>query len=124
MIEVSLFSRLLLEDNDDGSYTLLAPLSYRSERLGDVIVPKGFVTDFMSIPQVFTNLIPRDGKYGRAGVVHDWLYSEGLEPRATCDAVLLEALEKLGAGLVLRQTIYRAVRTFGQSHYVAKAGTA
>ena len=37
-------------------------------------VPAGFVTDFASIPWVLWSWFPYWGKYGKAAVLHDWLY--------------------------------------------------
>lgn len=39
-----------------------------------VDVPEGFTTDFASVPPVFDRLIPKDGDYNQAAVVHDFLY--------------------------------------------------
>lgn len=40
-------------------------------------VPAGFVTDFASIPRAFWVVFPPTGKYGKAAVVHDYLYVMG-----------------------------------------------
>lgn len=40
-------------------------------------VPAGFVTDFASIPRAFWVVLPPTGKYGKAAVVHDYLYVMG-----------------------------------------------
>ena len=43
---------LKIEENE-GKWTLLAPLKYRSELLERVItVPKGFITDLASVPRI------------------------------------------------------------------------
>jgi len=39
-----------------------------------VTVPAGFITDFASIPWVFWTILPSWGRYGKAAVIHDWLY--------------------------------------------------
>lgn len=38
------------------------------------VVPKGFVTDFASVPEILQGLIPPTGRYGKAAVIHDYLY--------------------------------------------------
>lgn len=92
-----------------------------------VSVPEGFVTDFASIPRVLWNVLPPTGGYGKAAVVHDWLYQQrGVQcalpngqtvvryvDRAEADATLLEAMVVLGVGRVTRQLIYRGVRVGG-----------
>jgi hypothetical protein len=45
-----------------------------SEAWQDISVEAGFVTDFASIPRPFWVIYAKWGKYGRAAVVHDWLY--------------------------------------------------
>ena len=49
-------------------------------------VPKGFVTDFSSIPQVFASLI-RWKRVDIAGVVHDRLYQTGEVPKDKADKI-------------------------------------
>lgn len=101
-----------------------------------ICIPAGFVTDFASIPRLLWNLLPPTGSYGKAAVVHDWLYrhcgmvtiSTPLQhdvkgvtySRAECDEIFREAMEVLGVGWFTRQTIYRAVRMFGGSSYRCK----
>ena len=40
----------------------------------NIVVEKGFLTDFASVPIPIRSIIPKWGKYGRAAVIHDWLY--------------------------------------------------
>ncbi len=76
-------------------------------------VPKGFETDFASVPRVFWRVLPPTGDYGKAAVIHDKLYKDGSGNREWCDGVFLEAMTVLGVSLIKRQIIYRAVRLFG-----------
>lgn len=63
-----------VEDQEDGVHAkLLAPLSY-THKGWKITVPKGFTTNFASIPRVFWRLLPPRGRYNRAAIVHDWLY--------------------------------------------------
>lgn len=115
---MSRFTRaLLVSPKADGkSWILRAPFSYAvgSEDSGDVIeVEEGFVTDFTSVPRIFWAVIPRWGTYGNAAVVHDWLYWTQERPRAEADAVMLEAMNVLGVGLITRLTIFWGARLFG-----------
>ncbi len=95
----------------------------------NIRVPKGFITDFASVPKFLWWLISNWGKHGKAAVLHDWLYKIHMtqfrptrpgylgEPRAItrewADAVLLEAMEVLGVTPWKMNLIYRAVRIFG-----------
>ena len=39
-----------------------------------VHVPVGFITDFASVPWVLWSWLPSWGKYGKAAIIHDFLY--------------------------------------------------
>lgn len=91
---------------------------------GIIIVPAGFVTDLASIPRLFWNILPPFGKYTEAAVVHDWVYRQHLFPRATCDAILLEAMQLCGVNWISRQLIYRNVRAFGWAAWRAEVAEA
>lgn len=85
-----------------------------------VRVPRSFVTDFASIPRGLWNLLPPTGGYGKAAVIHDWLYQKRvvrpagrLCDRAEADRVLLEGMEVLGVGRLTRRLIYAGVRAGG-----------
>jgi hypothetical protein len=115
-----------LRDRDDGTYNLLSAFRYAGSAIvkGTIEVPAGFNTDFASVPRIFRNLLPPDGPYGRAAVIHDYLYSThglgGELTREQCDRILLEAMKRLGVSWITRMTIFWAVRAGGQSHWDAK----
>jgi hypothetical protein len=83
-----------------------------------VIVPRGFVTDFASIPQPLQLLRGRlstTGRYGNAAVVHDYLYWRQDCTRAQADNILAIAMKEAEVPLLERKIVYEAVRRFGQS---------
>ena len=83
-----------------------------------VEIPAGFVTDFASIPRALWPVLPPTGKYGKAAVVHDYLYrTVGVARRNEADAVLKEAMIALGVGFFTRWTIYSGVRAGGRFSY-------
>lgn len=109
-------SPLRTEDLLDGRRCkLTAPLKYVTgvEDYGLITVPRGFITDYASVPRGLWNIFPPQGKYSAGAVVHDYLYRRTLLDRGFCDRVLLEAMELLGVSWLARHTIYRAVRLFG-----------
>ncbi|KKL66348.1 hypothetical protein LCGC14_2145860, partial [marine sediment metagenome] len=55
-----------------------------------VEVPQGFTTDFASVPRVVWWLIPPDGQYTQAAVVHDFLYFSQTTTRIEADRIFLE----------------------------------
>lgn len=118
---------LELEFIDGTKWRVTAAFEYRlgvpdSEEL--VHVPVGFITDFASVPRGLWNLLPPTGPYGKAAVIHDWLYQNQViltracggirwADRAEADHILLEGMEVLGVGRWTRYTIYAGVRVGG-----------
>ncbi|EHQ1843915.1 DUF1353 domain-containing protein [Salmonella enterica subsp. enterica serovar Saintpaul] len=48
---------------------------YMSDDNSNVIsVPAGFVTDLATIPRIFWTILPTDGKYAKAVIIHNWMY--------------------------------------------------
>jgi hypothetical protein len=82
-----------------------------------VIVPRGFVTDFASIPQPLQILHASVsiGRYGNAAVVHDYLYWRQDCTREQSDHILAITMMEAGVSFLERQLIYQSVRQFGQS---------
>lgn len=84
----------------------------------------GFCTDFASIPAPVRWMYPKAGgagkdrKYGRAAVIHDWLYSypQG-RTQKQCDDIFKFAMECDGVKPVLRNLFYTAVRIGGKKYF-------
>lgn len=117
---IGFLSTIDVRDLKDGrNYALLRDLVYATEVEGVpnkarvLRVPKGFVTDFASIPRGLWNIFPPMGKYNGAAIVHDYLYRKTIWDRSLCDAVFREAMQALGVNWLSRTLIYRAVRLFG-----------
>lgn len=104
---------------DGFDWLLTKKFTYGSVILKRVIeIPEGFITNFASIPRILWSRLPPTGKYGKAAVVHDWLYrNKGDWTRAQADAVLNEAMTELGVGRFTRWIIYTGVRAGGGSSY-------
>jgi hypothetical protein len=75
--DVSQDTRLLTVRLADGRRELLAELT-REVGGVKIVVPKGFKTDYSSIP-AFARFIVRWSKVDVAGVLHDWCYHVGLQ---------------------------------------------
>lgn len=82
---------------------------------GAVTVPKGFVSDLASIPQLFWSALPKTGRHAYAAVVHDYLYWAQTVQRSEADVVLKAALEDLKVPAATIQAMYYAVSYGGQS---------
>ena len=99
----------------------------RYERYGSwIIIPKGFITDFASIPRVFwTVLSPDDARYIYAALVHDVLYEQhGELDREAAVYIFWEAMgatrrvpkpDLPGVSEPTRYAMWAAVRIFGQN---------
>lgn len=107
---------------DGRRWLLLKDFEFASQRIERLItVPAGFITDFASIPKPLWGLLPPTGIYGKAAVLHDYLYrTVGICSRGAADGVFLEAMEALGVGWLTRWIMYTGVRAGG--HWSYKGG--
>lgn len=118
---------LILEFLGDGVWRLVEPFDYRlgtPDGVEYVRVPKDFLTDFASVPRGLWNLLPPIGSYGKAAVIHDFLYqfraisqdpaiSDRACTRGEADAIFKEGMEVLGVGRFTRWMVYAGVRVGG-----------
>lgn len=106
-------------------------LAYRpNDGLGsEITVPAGFVTDLASIPRWAWIILPPDGPWVKAAIIHDYLYATAgtgrwkrhppsitrakAYERHEADAIMREAMENRGIGPIRRTIIYLAVRFGG-----------
>lgn len=111
-------------------WAIVRPFSYRTHA-GDLItVPDGMSTDLASVPRFAWSIIPPDGLWVRAAVVHDFLYKtkggcvlwknrpstcSRAKPydRAEADAIIDQAMADIGVGMAARVTIWSGVRLGG-----------
>lgn len=113
-------SELRVKEITDDKWMLLADLIYHSDHLNCVVrVPKGFITDYASVPRLPTIYAIAGGKGTKPAVIHDYLYHHEGHPRADCDAVFLEAMEADGQGWFIRNLMWAGVRVFGWTAYDA-----
>lgn len=108
---------LRLEYLNGRDWLLIEPLRYERANGTFVEVPAGFVTDFASVPRFFWRVLPPTGDYGKAAVLHDFLYRHGFSGgfgRRVADLVFLEAMRELGVPWWKRSVMYAAVRLFGR----------
>lgn len=74
----------------NGRWKLLQDLVYQGSH-GTIRVPRGFDTDFASVPRVPVLFWLTGDTARMAAVVHDWLYRTQTVSRAAADFVLWEA---------------------------------
>lgn len=85
-----------------------------------IVVPKGFVTDFASIPQTLWSLgLSPYGRYSRAAVVHDYLYwSQGCT-RDQSDRLLVLAMKESDVSGFDEFLVYQGVSIGGEEPWYA-----
>lgn len=103
-------------EGSDREWTLIASIRYKTS-FGQWRVPRGFVTDFASIPKFIWSLYPPHGQYTRAAIIHDYLYQDQLVARKIADQVFKEQMQNDGVSWFTRNVFYLAVRTFGGPIY-------
>lgn len=89
----------------------------------EINVPKGFKTDFASIPRIFYCILTPIGKHTQPAILHDYLYSFGYKEgfsRKDSDRVFLEAMSDCGVNVVTRRLMWLAVRLFAFPFYKTK----
>lgn len=104
-------------------YYIVNPLTWtpspdaQTEGFRTVTVPKGFVTDFASVPSLFWSWLPPQGRYGIAAMVHDYLYWEQSGSRAEADGVFERIMQDLEVASWRRFVIFRSVSWFGDTYW-------
>ncbi|HEX6576103.1 MAG TPA: DUF1353 domain-containing protein [Gemmatimonadaceae bacterium] len=105
---------------DGANWMLQSPLIYQigKNSAAIVIVPRGFVTDFASLPQplrALRDLMPSTDRYGIPALVHDYLYWRQDCTRDQADDIMEIALKDAGVSLLERKVVHEGLRQFGQS---------
>src|SRR4051812_41087956 len=88
------------------------PLTYDGHR-ERFVIPAGFHTDFASVPRLFVWLVPRYGRYTKAVILHDYLWSKarrGEVPFVDADGILRRTMRELGVAFLRRWLMWAAVR--------------
>lgn len=114
---------LICEHVSDDIWKLHEPFRFIHNRLGvleeTIVVPAGYETDFASVPGIFWSLVPKDGQYDGAAVIHDFLYGmkgKDVEPPRTrheCDDIFLDGMAVLNVPKWKRDIMWFAVRIGG-----------
>lgn len=108
---------LHLQRFKDPIYIVTQPITWvpnpDQEAYGKVTVPKGFVTDFASIPPIFYSLLRPDGDYTYPAIVHDYLYWTQDRTREEADDIFRFGMEDFEISKLKIVPIYEAVRLVG-----------
>jgi len=89
---------------------------YSEENNGYTIyIPKGYRTDFATVPRFLWSLVPPVGRWSKATIVHDWLIDNPTEHNLginQINTVLNESMKELDVRWRYRQLIFRSVDTY------------
>lgn len=115
---MSLFTKpLIVTPYSDGkTWCLTTEFGYAigSENSGKTVdVPRGFSTDFASVPFFLWFILPKWGKYGNAAVIHDFLYYDQSISRHAADDIFAEAMTVLEVPFWKKFLLYAGVRLGG-----------
>jgi len=114
-------SDLDVKEIDDKRWMLDEPFFYQSDTLKTVIeIPKGFETDFASVPRLPLIFWLCGDVAHKPAVIHDWIYRKGLYTRPLADETFLEAMEDDNVSFWRRKLMYWGVRIGGASSYKGK----
>ncbi len=78
-----------------------------------ITVPKGFMTDFASIPAPIRWALPQQGAYSRAALIHDFLYWTNACTRRQSDNLMWIAMSESNVDHYQKWFIYRGVHLGG-----------
>ena len=98
----SFTSDLIVKSHDDTRWQLIEEFYFyfdEKDKKKGIIVTSGFITDFASVPRALWSIFPPTGRYTKAAVLHDFLYSNASKltfTRKQCDKMFLLAMEILG----------------------------
>ena len=105
---------------DNQTWALTRSLQYAIGNTGVILtVPRGFVTDFASIPKLLWWWLSPHDYYSRAAVVHDYLYWTQQCTRLQADNLLLIAMKESNVSSERQLLVYRGVRLGGESAWNA-----
>ena len=96
-------------------YYLIEPLIWDF-----VTVNRGFVTDFASTPKLIHFIYPPQGKYSKASIVHDFMYSTNWFSKEIADNTFLNIMLNDGVPKFTAYAFYYSVKLFGGSRYGTK----
>lgn len=115
-------SKLILKPLSNGKAILLDDYVYSINGY-DIKVFRGFITDGASVPKSLQWLYNPYGKYIKAAVVHDYLYSvynnTGIN-RTLADKIFKHIMKETGVDDRTVRRFYAAVKYFGETSWKPK----
>lgn len=104
---------LVVKEVDFRRWSIQTALIYRG-KTDTWKVPRGFVTDFASVPRFAVWLVPVTGRYTKASILHDWFCCYGIQAglitARDTDGVFRRIMREDGVPFVLRWLVWTGVR--------------
>lgn len=107
-------------NNSKPKYMLLKKLRFKLSNGKKITIPKGFVWDLSSVPRFLWGLLPPDGDFEVASLIHDYLYITKSSSQKFADDEMLKwskvmsgTHNKISIRNFDNQVRYVAVRLFG-----------
>lgn len=121
-VQVKYLDKPELIPSDEGGWILSSTMMVSIGKF-TIIIPMGFKTDLASVPFPFSLVLPKEGKYKYAAVVHDYLYSEindtGIN-KTIADMIFEQLMKHDGVGWLTRKAMTRAVQGAGSVFWKPK----
>ena len=112
------YGDLRVEKLPNGRWRLLEDLTYYGvPGIGDITVPKGFDTDFASVPRLPFMFWLLGDRADYAAVLHDWIYRTAISSRSVADAAFRWVADKEGVNWVARWSMWSGLRVGGWTSY-------
>lgn len=111
---------LVCEVLDNNVYRVFREFDYHVGSLDSgfkITIESGFETDFASIPRILWGVLPPNGRYTKAAVIHDWMYKNAYLTKVEADSIFYEAMLVLGVNKLTAKIMYNAVKLFGKGSY-------
>lgn len=100
-------------------YRLLKPVHVKLSNGDKITIPEGFEWDLSSTPRIFWSMLPPDGDFEIASLIHDWAYQENYGTRRFADKEMYlwskasNGTHKISLKNIDNKIRYIAVRLFG-----------
>jgi hypothetical protein len=106
-------SALVVKEVDYRRWSIQEALVYHGE-WDTWKVPRGFITDFASVPRFAVWLVPITGVHTKPAILHDWFcefgIAAGLISARDADGVFRRILREMGLPFLLRWMVWTGVR--------------
>ena len=102
MMGIFISKELLTANIGNGKHRVVEPFVYCSDKIGVIVVPAGFITDFASVPRLPFVYTLFGGVGDEAAVLRDLLYAYPHQPHGGCGIPLTRAQ----VDHILRSAVY------------------